>query len=192
MRSVVLSLVAFSAAHVHANFTYRNKTACDVINQHELPPECSCNEPGPYSVMVECEKEFQSKYFNDTIGMKVYVDPCNKLGSRISLDVIEKEHHIEYPITGIRAGESKNVPLPGLSVAVPGIGNVGLDAAILIAGNPDSLILKVGLNACAAMAQKEVCASSIPGLNRVLPWYVLEGTYSFGHICDANSTLAKE
>ena len=47
------------------------------------------------------------------------------------------------------------------------------------------LILKIGLNACVALAQQTVCASSIPGLNTILPWYVLSGAYSFGDICDA-------
>ena len=33
-----------------------------------------------------------------------------------------------------------------------------------------------------------ICASSIPGLNQILPWYVLEGTYSFGNICNNTET----
>jgi hypothetical protein len=55
-------------------------------------------------------------------------------------------------------------------------------------GNPDSLTLKIGLNACVALAHKMICASDIPGLNTVLPWYVLSGTYSFGDICKNNRT----
>jgi hypothetical protein len=143
-------------------------------------------------VVVECEKTFTSRYFNDTIGMKINVDPCNELGSSISLDITEKEHNIDYIIAGIRAGEEKNFPIPGLSIVVPRIGHLGVDAAVLIAGNPDSLTLKVGLNACAVLGQKNLCASSIPGLNKVLPWWVLRGVYHFGDICNSNKTVAME
>ena len=66
---------------------------------------------------------------------------------------------------------------------VPTIGHVGIDASILIVGNPDKLTLKIGLNACAQLSSHQLCASSIPGLSNVLPWYVLSGTYTFGDIC---------
>lgn len=170
------------------NTTTNNKTLCERLHPEEMPEECSCREPGPFSVVVECLKTFNSTYFNDTIGVKIDLDPCNKDGSRLSLDITEKAHNIDYPITGIRAGEERNIPIPGLSIAVPTVGNVGVDAAVLITGNPDSLTLKVGLNACIALAQKTLCASNIPGLNYILPWYILSGTYTFGDVCNANAT----
>jgi hypothetical protein len=160
---------------------------CDHIRPDELPSECDCREPGPYSLIIECLKTFNSTYFNDTIGMKIDIDPCNTDGSKVSIDVTEKDHNIDYPITGIRAGESKNIPIPGLSIIVPTIGHVGIDAAVLIAGNPDKLTLKIGLNACAQLTSHQLCASSIPGISNILPWYVLSGTYSFGDICGSKS-----
>lgn len=170
-----------------ANFVNASKlgdSMCAHIHPEELPEECSCREPGKYSLVIECLKTFNSTYFNDTIGMKIDLDPCNEEGAKLSLDVTEKEHDIEYPIAGIRAGESKNIPIPGLAMIVPGIGNVGLDVAVLIAGNPDILHLKVGLNACAQTStDHQVCASSIPGISKILPWYILKGRYSFGGIC---------
>eukprot|EP00339_Tiarina_fusa_P015087 CAMPEP_0117027540 /NCGR_PEP_ID=MMETSP0472-20121206/20122_1 /TAXON_ID=693140 ORGANISM="Tiarina fusus, Strain LIS" /NCGR_SAMPLE_ID=MMETSP0472 /ASSEMBLY_ACC=CAM_ASM_000603 /LENGTH=227 /DNA_ID=CAMNT_0004734815 /DNA_START=41 /DNA_END=724 /DNA_ORIENTATION=- len=166
---------------------FSNKTACDVVNSHDLPEECRCYQPGKYGVVVECLKVFNSTYFNDTIGMKINIDPCNPLGSRLSLDITEKDHNIDYAIVGVRAGEEKNYPIPGCSIIVPMVGHLGLDAAVLVYGNPDSLTLKVGLNACAVIREKELCASSIPGLNTVLPWYVLSGTYSFGDFCNSTN-----
>jgi hypothetical protein len=72
----------------------------------------------------------------------------------------------------------------GLAMIVPGVGNVGMDVAVLIAGNPDVLRLKVGLNACAQLStDHQMCASAIPGISNILPWYILKGTYSFGGIC---------
>jgi len=165
----------------------KSGSMCDHIRPDELPEECSCSEPGPFALVIECVKTFNSTYFNDTIGMKIDLDPCNENGSRLSMDVTEKEHHVDYPIVGIRAGESKNIPIPGLAMIVPGVGNVGLDVAVLIVGNPDMLRLKIGLNACAQTSTDHlVCASSIPGVANILPWYILKGTYSFGDICESN------
>mmetsp|Transcript_8850 Transcript_8850/g.19124 ORF Transcript_8850/g.19124 Transcript_8850/m.19124 type:complete len:263 (+) Transcript_8850:122-910(+) len=164
----------------------KNESMCDHIDPDELPGECSCTEPSPFSLVIECNKVFNSTYFNDTIGMKIDLDPCNENGAKVSFDVTEKEHGVDFPIAGVRAGESKNIPIPGLATIVPGVGNVGMDVAVLIAGNPDRLRLKIGLNACAQLStDHQLCASSIPGLSTILPWWVLKGTYSFGDICGA-------
>lgn len=167
----------------------RNKTLCEHLHPEDLPEECSCREPGPFSVVVECLKTFNSTFFNDTIGMKIDLNPCDPEGAKLSLDVTELDHNIDYPISGIRAGEEKNFPIPGLAIAVPGLGHVGMDAAVLITGNMDSLTLKVGLNACIALPSHIMCASSIPGLSTILPWYVLSGTYSFGDVCNSTTVL---
>jgi len=71
------------------------------------------------------------------------------------------------------------------------IGHVGIDAAVLIAGNPDKLTLKIGLNACAQLTSHQLCASSIPGVSNILPWYVLSGSYSFGDICGSSINSSK-
>mmetsp|Transcript_795 Transcript_795/g.1516 ORF Transcript_795/g.1516 Transcript_795/m.1516 type:complete len:247 (-) Transcript_795:91-831(-) len=171
-------------------FKDRNSTSlCERIHPDELPSECTCSEPGPYSLVIECDKHFNSTMFNDTIGMKIVINPCDPEGASVSIDVTEQEHNIDYPISGIRANEESDYPIPGLAVVVPGLGHIGMDVAVLVTGNLDSLTLKIGLNACIALAQKTICASSIPGLNTILPWYVLSGTYHFGDVC-GNATLA--
>ena len=170
-------------------FKDRNSTSlCERIHPEELPPECACSEPGPYSLVIECDKHFNSTMFNDTIGMKIVINPCDPEGASVSIDVTEQEHNIDYPISGIRANEESDYPIPGLAVVVPGLGHIGLDVAVLVTGNLDSLTLKIGLNACVAVAQKTICASSIPGLNTILPWYVLSGMYHFGDVC-GNATV---
>ena len=102
--------------------------------------------------------------------MKIDIDPCDIDGSKVSIDVTETKHNIDYPITGIRAGQSENIPIPGLSIIVPTIGHVGIDVVVVIFGNPDKLTLKIGLNACAELTSHELCASSIPGISNILPW----------------------
>ena len=90
-----------------------NSSMCEHIHPDELPEECSCREPGPFSLVIECLKTFNSTFLNDTIGMKIDLDPCNEEGAKLSLDVTEKEHGIDYVLAGIVAGESKNIPIPG-------------------------------------------------------------------------------
>lgn len=188
---VFLPIIVVVEGRLSVPFSAKNISLCERLHPQDLPPECSCREPGHYSVIIECLKDFESPYFNDTIGMKIDLDPCNADGSRLSLDVTEQNHGIDFPIAGISAGEERNIPIPGLSIAVPMVGHLGVDVAVKISGNPDSLTIKVGLNACAALAHKIVCASAIPGLSSILPWYVLSGTYSFGDVCNSTAVMTK-
>lgn len=112
-----LSVLVSSAASTNFNTfvaSSKNASMCDHIRPDDLPEECTCSEPGPYCLVIECLKDFNSTYLNDTIGMKIDLDPCNEDGAKLTLDVTEKEHDIDFPIAGIRAGESKNIPIPGM------------------------------------------------------------------------------
>jgi len=162
---------------------------CDRIQP--LPEECACREgSGPHSLVVECLKHFNGTFFNDTIGLKLVVEPCSELGSSVSLDITDVNYNIDYPIEKITAGESKIIPIPGLSIVVPQLGHLGIDAVVYIAGNPDLLILKVGLDACLAVRSKFVCAESLPGLDTAFPWWVMNGTYHFGDMCNSTAPTA--
>ena len=159
-----------------------NSTGCARLGQ--LPEECHCHEPGHHQLKIECLKQFDSMMFNDTIGLVIDLDPCNADGSRLNVDLIELNHNIHYTVAGISAGDEEDYPIPGLSLVVPGVGHVGLDLAVLIEGNPDMLRIQLGLDACVALPSHQMCAESIPGLNRILPWYVLSGNYTFSDICE--------
>lgn len=198
MRSLfLLLLLAALASLTEARLTgsishdiiKRDNSMCAIV-EPDLPQECTCTEDaaGPLSFGVECLKVFNDTMINDTVGIDLTVAPCDKQGSSISLNITEENHGINLQIAGIRAGDEVNLPIPGLSAIVPGIGSIGVDAAIMIFGNPDELTLKVGLNACAMIHTHEVCASAIPGLNMILPWWILKGTYSFGDFCNATSS----
>ena len=191
---VLFLVVAVASMGITDGATTRNsaskkkKSLCDRLHPEELPQECICREAGNLHVVVDCIKPFNSTFFNDTIGMSMDIDICNESGSSVTVDVTEKNHHIDFPIEAIRAGEEKNIPIPGLSIIVPAIGSFGVDATVLIAGNPDHLTMKTGLNAClSAGHHREICASSIPGLNTIFPFYFINGTYSFGHVCDTDN-----
>ena len=124
--------------------------------------------------------------FNDTIGLMIDLDPCNADGSRLNVDLVELNHNIHYTVAGISAGDEEDYPIPGLAVVVPGVGHIGMDLAVMIEGNPDMLEIKLGLDACIALPSHQLCAESIPGLNMILPWYVLSGNYTFSDVCEKN------
>ena len=109
------------------NNNYSNISMCERIHPEELPAECLCREKPPLGLVVECLKVFNSTFFNDTIGLKIDLDPCNPEGSSCSIDVTERNNNIDYPIERIRAGEEQDFPIPGLAVVVPGLGHVGMD-----------------------------------------------------------------
>ena len=188
MRSTATILLLFLSG-IAISAAQDNPSLCERIHPENLPDECSCSEPGHLGLIIECDKVFNSTFFNDTIGIKLDLEPCNPDGSSLSLDITEQEHDIDYVITGIKAGEDQNYPIPGLAVMVPGVGHLGLDVDVLIFGTVDELTVKVGLNACLAVGTHMVCAGGIPGLNTILPWWILEGTYSFGDICNSTAVL---
>jgi len=163
-------------------------SACDRIHPENLPDECECRDGnGPHSLVVECLKHFNGTFFNDTIGIKLVVEPCNENGSSVSLDITDVNHNIDFPIERITAGEQKIIPLPGLSVVVPQLGHLGIDAVVAIAGNPDRLFLKVGLDACLVVRERFICAESLPYLDTAFPWWIMNGTYHFGDFCNSTN-----
>ena len=164
----------------------QNSTGCARLGQ--LPEECHCHEPGHHQLKIECLKQFSSMVFNDTIGLMIDLDPCNADGSRLNVDLVELNHNIHYTVAGISAGDEEDYPIPGLAVVVPGVGHIGMDLAVMIEGNPDMLRIKLGLDACIALPSHQLCAESIPGLNMILPWYVLSGNYTFSDICEQADT----
>ena len=166
-------------------------SACDYIHPENLPQECSCRQGvGPHSLVVECLKHFDGTLFNDTIGLKLVVEPCDEHGSSVSLDVTDVNHNIDYPIERVVAGERKIFPVPGLSIMVPQLGHAGIDVVVYIAGNPDQLVLQIGLDACLAVRSSFVCAESLPYLDTAFPWWVMNGTYHFGDLCDGTTTAS--
>jgi hypothetical protein len=199
---LVVSLAASAAAAAAAtvatgqesnkndSFGDKISTSDDVCDRLEnLPAECSCREGllSKKSVVIECVKVFNGTRFNDTIGIALKMEPCDPAGSSISLDITDTIYHVDFPISQVRAGERQILPIPGLSAIVPGVGHAGIDAVVLIAGNPDELQLQVGLDACVQVRDRFVCAESLPGLGGAFPWWILHGTYRFGDYCESSN-----
>lgn len=160
--------------------------------QPYLPKECACAAGSSHeSFNISCSVHLveSTLKLNDTIGVAIEVSPCANPSS-VSLDILEANHHIDFPITSVQAGDDVQIPIPGLSVAIPKIGSVGVDADVAVDGNPDHLTLKIGLNACGKIDGKAICASQIPLLNKVLPIWLVDHSFSLGSFCNSTKRAA--
>ena len=95
---------------------------------------------------------------------------------------------IDYHIFGLTFGKNADIPVPGLSVDIPEVGNAGVQAAVQLDGSVDAFEVKLGLDACIEAGDRDgkVCGSS---LTSRLPLWVIRGNYTFGHLCRAAQSL---
>ena len=154
--------------------------------QPYLPPVCGCvagSSQESFNISCSVHLVEGTLHLNDTIGVAIEVSPCAN-PSAVSLDILEANHHIDFPITSVQAGKEILIPISGLAIAIPHIGNVDINADVAVEGNPDNLMLKIGLNACGKVGGKAICASQIPLLNKVLPIWFVDHSFSLGSFCN--------
>merc|ERR1712151_472621 len=101
--------------------------------------------------------------------------------AHLDLVVTESTHGVNFTLAGIEAGQEQDIPIPGLSVAIPKIGNAGVDVSVELDGDLEDLKMEVGVDACAEIAKHKVCGST---LTKHLPFWVLHGHYRFSHFCE--------
>jgi len=161
-----------------------NETFCQIISS-DLPSECNCTDKKLGGVVNCSVRLLQS----DEISLIADVAPCDDV-AHMDLIVSELKHQINFTLAGIKAGQTVNEPIPGLSVDVPKIGNAGVDAMVKIDGGLDMLELSLGLDACAEIHGYKVCGGS---LTSHLPFWVLHGSFHFSNFCkEALATYAHE
>jgi len=122
----------------------------------------------------------------DKIGIRLDVKPCAEPEAYVNVAVTEANHNLSYSIAGIKAGQEEDIPLPGVSIDIPKVGNAGVDVAVELGGNLDALTISVGVDACVGVGPKEVCGHALAP--KLLPIWLLEGTFHFGSLC-GNSTV---
>lgn len=115
----------------------------------------------------------------DTIGVEVLVEPCGS-PALMSLDVTEADIGFDWPLASITAGTSENIPVPGLTVGIPVIGDVGVYVDIGFNGNLDMLNISLGLDGCGTVLGVQECGSSI---DSDLPYEIISGSFSFEDLC---------
>eukprot|EP00462_Mataza_sp_D1_P004746 CAMPEP_0175110814 /NCGR_PEP_ID=MMETSP0086_2-20121207/14349_1 /TAXON_ID=136419 /ORGANISM="Unknown Unknown, Strain D1" /LENGTH=258 /DNA_ID=CAMNT_0016389073 /DNA_START=16 /DNA_END=792 /DNA_ORIENTATION=- len=149
---------------------------CSVIKS-DLPSECSCADV-PDGSDVKCLVNLLGL---DKIGLEIQLRPCSSPAT-ISLAVTDTKFGIHYQIAKINAGIDKQIPIPGLNVDIPLIGNAGVVLDLDFDGNAGSLSVLVGLDACAKVKiiHKTECGSK---LTHKLPIKILHGKWDFSSQC---------
>jgi len=163
-----------SSQEAGVGVSFQNETFCQIIAA-DLPASCNCTDK-PLGGSVNCSRHM---FKADRIGLTVEVAPCDDV-AHVDIAVTEAEHNISYELAGIKAGEDERYPIPGASVDIPKVGDVGLDLTVEVDGSLDMLTLKVGLDACGEVLGHSVCGSD---LTKHLPFWVLHGSYAFRGLC---------
>lgn len=155
----------------------KSKSVCDEL---VLSGNCTCDDlPGPVA-SVKCPVEV----FEQTVYVGMDVEPCRK-PARIDMTVSWESG--QYSFTVLSTDDVEEIPIPGLSLYIPGVGDVGMDVAVGFSGNVDELTVKVGLDACVAVLGQRLCGNS---LTHTLPIWIAQGTVSLGDMCDSPSSFA--
>ena len=83
--------------------------------------------------------------------------------------------------TEFDVGVEEAIPVPGVSVVVPGLGTAGVYMDTFINGNIDSLTIDFGVDACINSLGIVSCASTYDPAD--FPIWLLESTFNFGSVC---------
>jgi len=163
--------------NVNANTTRiaNGEGVCEIIASY-LPSFCTCQDKSLGGI-AQCQVNMLNL---DTVGLKMDIEPCAD-PAHVNLDVTEADLGIDYPITGLTAGEDEDIPIPGLSINIPVVGDAGVNAVVDLDGNVDQFTMDLGLDACAEVMGYQQCGSK---LTSELPVWVLQGTFSFGDMCE--------
>ena len=148
---------------------------CGEITPHLPSDSCSCTSL-PLGAKVGCTVNF---FDVDTIGITASLDLCDDPASA-DIRVNDTKIGIDHELAGLTAGKLVDVPIPGLSLTIPKIGSVGVNAVFDIEGDLEQLDLKLGIDACGKILGHELCGAR---LTKKLPIYVLDHTFNFGSLC---------
>ena len=152
-------------------------SAVDFCNEISpiLPSECSCSSQ-QYGATVGCAVNF---FDVDTIGLTGEFELCHNPASA-TIKVNDTKFGINHELAGLVAGKAIDFPIPGLSLDIPDIGSVGVNAVFDIEGDLENMDIKLGLDACGKVLGHSVCGSK---LTDELPIYILDHTFNFDSLC---------
>jgi len=154
-------------------------TLCDVIDPWLDPTYCSCVNKDLGGI-AQCNVSLMGL---DTIGIEIDLEPCAD-PMDFSMDITEEDLHIDYPIAGITAGTSENVPIPGLSIDIPFVGSAGVVMVIKVDGNVDQLTISFGVDACIDSPAGDECGADLPiPVGNPFPIMLIDAQMSFGNLC---------
>lgn len=151
-----------------------NGSLCEIFKP-DLPASCVCAD-ALLGASIACRV---GVLLEDAFGLKADILPCDHV-AHVDLQITESKHSINYTIAGVAMGETKHVPIPGLTIGIPKIGDASVDATVTLEGSLSEFTVKVGVDACAVVAGESICGSD---LTRYLPFWVFHGTYHIEGIC---------
>ena len=170
------SLLALIASLTVAS-TARATSLCSIVSG-DLPSSCSCQDQ-QLGATLTCSVNMLGV---ETVGVQAVLAPCDST-AHMDLDIYETDLGINYTIAGVSAGEEKDIPIPGLDIDIPVIGNAGVNVAVEFGGNLSELEVKLGLDACIDLpVVGEHCGSA---LTKELPIWILSGSYDFSSLCSS-------
>merc|ERR1711871_1782391 len=98
---------------------------------------------------------------------------------------------IDQELAGIHAGRDIAWPLPGVSLSIPDVGDVGVDLIVSLKGSLSNLGIMVGVDGCISIAGQRRCGRNLPQIGNKLPIKLIQGSFQFNNVCN-KSALAAE
>uniref|UniRef100_A0A7S1AWH8 Secreted protein n=1 Tax=Noctiluca scintillans TaxID=2966 RepID=A0A7S1AWH8_NOCSC len=169
MRGVVVTLVTFCGAASALG------DLCQVV-QDGLPPRCNCSSEA-LTATLTCRVVMLG---TDEVDIKADLFPCASV-AHVDVVIMEQNHSQNLSIVDVRANEKKRVAVPGLSVKVPHIGNIGVQATVELSGGLRDMSLEVGLDACGVVRGHAFCGSEV---TTKLPVTVIKAHHDLTGFCD--------
>lgn len=153
---------------------------CDLVSG-DIPSFCSCADEALGGTMTcTVDIEFGGVTL-DTVGVILDIEPCADPAT-VSFEMTEATLGIDYTY-GYSTGDSEMIPVPDLSVDIPGLGGAGVYMDVIISGNADSLSLSVGIDACIDIGFGVLsCASDLDSAD--FPIWMLDSAYDFSDVCE--------
>jgi hypothetical protein len=120
-----------------------------------------------------------------TLHFQATLLPCINPAS-VSLEVTEADYKIDYLVGNFSAGVNEDdIPIPGLSLDIPFVGSVGVNAIVQVDGDASEFDFNLGLDGCMSVLGKTVCGSE---LTSYLPIWVLNGTITLSDLCSSTAS----
>ena len=178
LRSLVLVVLAGGAAAL--------PSMCDIVRGRLPGNLCQCTSVR-FGFVLQCSVNF---FNQDSIGVKAQFSPCETPASA-SVSITDTRFHINQQLAGIQAGRQIAWPLPGVSLSIPDVGDVGIDLIVDLEGSLSNLGLMLGVDGCITIVGERRCGRNLPQIGDKLPIKLIQGNFHFNDVCN-KSALAAE
>ena len=142
---LLVNPVVVEAENNNTSLTDESISVCGVIASH-LPPFCKCINYISKPTMGQINCTVKLPYSIDTLLVVSTIAPCAD-PAYIKIRVFDGRH-IDHTFGPLTASGIKELPIPYLSIGIPGVGDAGVTAAVGFGGNLENLHVDLGIDAC--------------------------------------------